>query len=70
MYSITGETSISPALSASCWQRMNLHLCRHKWSVNGCSRHIGISVITRLQLVKSIHVLVELVITTCELGVF
>ncbi len=34
------------------------------------SCHITIIVIVRYQLVKSVHVLVKLVITSCELGVF
>ncbi len=35
-----------------------------------CSHHILITVIMRYRLGKSVHVLVELVFTTCELGVF
>jgi len=34
------------------------------------SHHIEIAVITRFQLVKSIHVIVELIITACKMGVF
>ncbi len=40
------------------------------WRLKVRSRHIVITLITRYQLVKSVHVLVELVITTCDLGVF
>ncbi len=43
---------------------------KHRHNAKVHSRHILITVITRYQLVKSVHVLVELIITICELGVF
>ncbi len=42
---------------------------KHRHNAKGHSRHIVITVITRYQLIKSVHVLIELVIPTCELEV-
>ncbi len=48
------------------WTRPHNEERKHK-SIKVCSHHI---IITIYQLVKSVRVLIELVITTCEHGVF